>query len=161
MKNLNTIFKTYFFLLTTKKRLLKCLLAIAWNSKELFVFTKYLIFVIILWIHLKKWEKFKLHVDEPPYYTLTLREVTCPPLSPATSSTSQSSLSSSWSSSPLSWPTLSTPSHPWRGESPPDSQGDPVTASRMVAGISLGSLWDQGEKVDKVEWYCWQESCKF
>ena len=39
--------------LTTKKRCLNCKLAIAWNSKGLFVFTEYLIFVSILGIHLK------------------------------------------------------------------------------------------------------------
>ena len=39
-----------------------------WNSKGLFVFTEYIILVSILGIHLKKWGKFKLHIDEPPYW---------------------------------------------------------------------------------------------
>ena len=41
-------------------------LAMAENSKGLFVFTEYLIFVSILGIYLKKWEKFNLHIDIPP-----------------------------------------------------------------------------------------------
>ena len=42
-------------------------LAIAGKSKVFFVFIEYINFVSILGIYLKKWEKFKLHIDEPPY----------------------------------------------------------------------------------------------
>ena len=51
----------------TKKRCLNCKLTIAGNSKRLFILTEHLIFVSILRICLKKWEKLKLHIDKLPY----------------------------------------------------------------------------------------------
>ena len=47
--------------------MLKLQISYSVEYKGLFVFTEYLIFVSVLGIYLKKWEKFRLHIDEPPY----------------------------------------------------------------------------------------------
>ena len=61
-------------MLKTKKFLQKkCLTykcSIERNNYGCLVLTEQLILMGILGIHLIKWKKFKLHIDEPPYYTM-------------------------------------------------------------------------------------------
>ena len=49
-----------------QKMMLELQISYSENSKGILFLTEHLIFMNILGIHYKKWEKIKLHIDKPP-----------------------------------------------------------------------------------------------